>query len=278
MEKRHDLPNLLETMKHSALIALMFISSALPAQDLQEIPPMPVLPRPLPPHSNPAIYPSGRFEWFEKAKANIDMGKKVGSASQIVFDGDSITENWKNAGNEIWAQCFAPYGAVNFGIGGDRTQNLLWRLSQGQGEGMHPKLVILMIGTNNIRFPAEQIFDGVRAVVEAYRKRFPDSVILLQGILPREERPDDPLRATVKQVNDRLAGLADGKNLLFVDFGGKFLRPDGFIGRDIMPDFLHPNKQGYQIWADAIRTYIDKYLGAKPHAHPAADLKTNVSS
>jgi lysophospholipase L1-like esterase len=233
------------------------------AQDSLQNAPMPALPRPLPAGANPAAYPAGRFEWFERVQRNIDTGNAAATSCQLVFDGDSITENWKNFGRQIWEERYAKFNAVDFGIGGDRTQNLLWRLTHGQGEGMHPKLVVLMIGANNIRMHADQIEEGVTAVVKAYRKCFPDAVILLQGILPRNEKADDPLRATARKVNETIAKLDDGKQVIFIDFGSKFLQPDGSISRDIMPDFLHPSEKGYQIWADAIQPIIDRYLSTK---------------
>jgi lysophospholipase L1-like esterase len=250
-------------MKLHCLLVPLVICTSVIAQDISQEAPMPVLPTALPAGVNPAAYPAGRFEWFEKVQRNINAGNAVAANCQMVFDGDSITENWQNFGRQIWAQRYEKFNAVDFGIGGDRTQNLLWRLSHGQGAGLHPKLVVLMIGANNIRMHADQIEEGVTAVVKSYQKYFPDAVILLQGILPRNEKADDPLRATAKQVNKTIAKLDDGKHVIFIDFGSKFLQPDGSISREIMPDFLHPSEKGYQIWADAIQPFIDRYLGSK---------------
>jgi len=129
---------------------------------------------------------------------------------------------------------------------------------------MHPKLIVLLIGTNNIaNYTPAQIGEGVKAIIDAYQKRCPDSAILLQGIFPRGEKPEDPARAKIKQVNEIISKFGDGKKVIYLDFGDKFLQPDGTISREIMPDFLHPSAKGYQIWADAIQPVIDQYLPAK---------------
>lgn len=182
----------------------------------------------------------------------------------LIFDGDSITDFWMNRGKVIWNQHYAKLNAYDFGISGDRTENLLWRLQNGQVETLHPKLIVLMIGTNNwaINTP-EQIADGVKADVDEYLKDCPDAVILLQAIFPRGEKPNDPARAKIKAVNQIISQLGDGKKVIYIDFGDKFLLPDGTLSHDIMPDFLHPSEQGYQIWADAIQPVIDNFFPNK---------------
>ncbi|MDR1144914.1 MAG: GDSL-type esterase/lipase family protein [Verrucomicrobiales bacterium] len=208
------------------------------------------------------VFPYPRAEWVERVKRSNDAAQTQNRTQSIklVFDGDSITDGWHGGGQKIWQERYAKYGAFNFGIGGDRTENVLWRLSQGQMSSLQPKLVAIMIGTNNIGNSAEDIIDGVTAIVAEYRKLCPDAVILLQAIFPRNEKADHPWRAKIKEVNAAIAKLDDGDKVVFVDFSDKFLQPDGTLGKDIMPDFLHPNASGYQIWADAIQPYIDKYL------------------
>ena len=244
-------------------LAVPFLT--LQAQDqLPPIAPMPVLPAPLPTGMNPTIYPVGQFGWFEKVKSNIEMGKAAASTCQLVFDGDSITANWLGQGKEIWDERYAKYNPVNFGMGGDCIQHLLWRLSQGQAAGMHPKLIVVLIGTNRlVGYTVDQEVEGIEAVVQEYRKICPEAVVLLQAILPSRQFPDDPIRTKVEQVNSRLALLADGKKVLFIDFGKSLLQPDGTITPEIMPDLLHPSAKGYKIWADAIQPIIDKVLTEK---------------
>ncbi|MEI7729114.1 MAG: GDSL-type esterase/lipase family protein [Verrucomicrobiota bacterium] len=195
---------------------------------------------------------------------NNENAKKEGDAIQLIFDGDSITDFWAGRGKAIWTERYGNYHAFNFGIASDRTEHVLWRLSQGQVDGLHPKLIVLLIGANNVfANPPEQIAEGVKAIVADYRKRCPNSSILLQGIFPSGASSTSPRRAPTKTVNDIICKLADGKKVIYIDFGEKFLSPDGSLSAEIMPDFLHPSTKGYQIWADAIQPIIDQQLGAK---------------
>jgi len=177
--------------------------------------------------------------------------------SQLVFLGDSITAGWGGK-KDIWEKAFGKYQPANFGIGGDRTQHVLWRLQNGELDGIKPKACVVMIGTNNSGSdPAEGIAKGVTAIVETIRAKQPQAKILLLAVFPRGEKPSTPEKANagrdkLKQVNEIIAKLDDGKNVHFLDIGAKFLQPDGSISKDIMPDFLHLSAAGYQIWADAI--------------------------
>jgi lysophospholipase L1-like esterase len=179
---------------------------------------------------------------------------KEGKA-QLVFLGDSITAGWAGSGKEVWAKAFGEYTPANFGIGGDRTQHVLWRIQNGELDGgIKPKAVVLMIGTNNSGSdPAEGIAKGVTAIVKTIREKQPQAKILLLAVFPRGEKASpNPGRDKLKQVNEIIAKLDDGKNVFFLDIGGKFLQPDGSLTKEIMPDFLHLSPAGYQIWADAI--------------------------
>ena len=129
-----------------------------------------------------------------------------------------------------------------------------------------------MIGTNNLGANTnEQIAEGVAAIVQDYRTRCPDAVVLLQAIFPRGPKATDPFRARIKAINEIIAKLHDGKKVIFIDFGEKFLSADGTLLPEIMPDFLHPSPKGYQIWADAIQPVINQYFPAA--AAPAAPAK-----
>ena len=177
--------------------------------------------------------------------------------AQLVFLGDSITAGWGGK-KDIWEKAFGKYQPANFGIGGDRTQHVLWRIQNGELDGIKPKACVVMIGTNNSGSdPAEGIAKGVTAIVETIRAKQPQAKILLLAVFPRGEKPSTPEKANagrdkLKQVNEIIAKLDDGKNVHFLDIGAKFLQPDGSISKDIMPDFLHLSAAGYQIWADAI--------------------------
>jgi lysophospholipase L1-like esterase len=192
----------------------------------------------------------------EKLRARAQQG-----GVDLLFLGDSITEFWN--GNEVWRERYAPLKAGNFGIAGDKTQNVLWRLNDGEMDGLKPKAVVLLIGTNNIGGDganAEETARGVSAVLNAVRARFPDSKVLLLGIFPRDARADAPVRTVVRDANARLAVLADGKTVRFLDIGPRLLEPDGSLSKDVMPDFLHPSLKGYGIWADAMAPALAEIL------------------
>jgi lysophospholipase L1-like esterase len=181
--------------------------------------------------------------------------------------GDSITDFWRNRGSNVWNQYYAPQHAANFGISADRTEHVLWRLDNGELDGIHPKVVVLMIGTNNTgkerngtpRNTTPQVIEGVQAVVNDIRAKLPDTKILLLGIFPRGTL-DDPQRAQVALINTVIAKLDDGKMVRFLDIGPKFLEADGTLSKNIMPDLLHPSERGYQIWADAMNPTLDEMM------------------
>jgi beta-glucosidase len=201
--------------------------------------------------------------WEKRALGNTAAAAAQAASIDVVFDGDSITDLWQKAGAQVWATAFASYHPFDFGISGDTTQNLLWRLAHGQAQGLHPKVILLMIGTNDMKYTSspQEIADGVAAVIQQYRKICPDAVIILQSIFPRAKLPTDPYRLKVNATNPLLAKLGDGSKVIYLDFGDKFLAPDGTISKEIMPDYLHPSEKGYQIWADAISPVLAKYAG-----------------
>jgi lysophospholipase L1-like esterase len=171
--------------------------------------------------------------------------------TDLLFLGDSITAGWGGQKN-TWEKAFGAWRPSNFGIGGDRTQHVLWRITNGELDGIQPKAVVLMIGTNNSNSdPADDIARGITRIVETIRAKLPSTKVLLLAVFPRGEKPN-PQREKLKQVNDTIAKLDDGKNVHYLDIGSKFLQPDGTLTKDIMPDYLHLSAKGYQIWADAI--------------------------
>ena len=214
--------------------------------------------------TNTAIEPEPRDAgWVKRHEGFVEIAKQGGI--DVLFLGDSITDAWRRpppGGKGVWDREFAPLRAANFGISGDRTQHVLWRLQNGELEGINPKAIVLMIGTNNTGFerdgttprntPAETVA-GVRAIVNLLRAKLPQTKILLLAVFPRGEKPDHPQRLQVAEVNTGIAKLADGRNVRFLDIGRKFLAADGTLPKDIMPDFLHPNEKGYEIWAAAIK-------------------------
>ncbi len=156
-----------------------------------------------------------------------------------------------------------PLAAENFGIGGDRTQQILWRLADGTLEGIQPEVVVLLIGVNNLwsmRHTADQVAEGIEAVVAQLRMRLPDAKILLQGILPTGEEPSHPLRPIITDINRRIARLDDGDSVRFYDFRSLFLEPDGRISPETMPDFCHLSPPAYRRWAAALSGPIRSML------------------
>jgi lysophospholipase L1-like esterase len=186
----------------------------------------------------------------------------------VLFLGDSITDNWSRA-PEIWNKYYGPYQPANFGIGGDTTQNVIWRIEQGELDGIHPRVVVLMIGTNNAGSnDAAEIFAADRKIVGMIRTRLPDTKVLLLAIFPRGSRKNRDgtednyavRMAIINAVNPQLATLDDGAHVRYLDFGAKFLGPDGKIPDAIMSDHLHPTAAGYQIWADAMQPLLAEMM------------------
>ena len=140
-------------------------------------------------------------------------------------------------------------------------ENVLWRLGKGQVDGIDPKVIVLMIGTNNSGHnSANQIAEGIKKLVAEYEERCPHAHIILMGIFPRGEKPADGGRRKVAAVNSQIKALDDGQRVTFVDISAQMIEPDGTISRDMMPDFVHPTARGYQIWSDAIQPIINKYV------------------
>jgi len=209
------------------------------------------------PANQPAPRDDNRHKGFLEIaqRGNIDL----------LFVGDSITDWFSNprgqaqtpaAGLEVWNKYFSEFKPANFGIAGDTTQGVLWRMQNGELDGFNAKLIVLMLGTNNInRNPVDEIVDGDRLIIDEFKKRQPQAKVLVLGIFPRNADPANPLRATIKEINSKLETLADNNKVFYMDIGSKFLTPDGTLTTEVMADGLHPTAKGYQIWADAI---IDK--------------------
>lgn len=219
---------------------------------------------------NTALIPVPRdfpTNWLARHEGYVAEAKKGGI--DLLFLGDSITDGWRwgNGGTQLWPKLYAPRHAANFGIGYDRIQNVLWRVENGELENISPKVVVLLIGTNNSgnedngqpRNTTPEIVAGVSNLVRQIQFRLPPAKILLLGIFPRGEK-SDPIREQVKAVNAGISQLDDGTKVKFLDLGEKFLAPDGTLSRGLFPDLLHPNEKGYQIWADAMEPALDALL------------------
>jgi lysophospholipase L1-like esterase len=217
--------------------------------------------------ANTAIEPGPRdAAWVKRHEGFVAEARQGGI--DVLFLGDSITDFWRDRGRAVWDREFAPLKAANFGISGDRTQHVLWRLRNGEADGYQPKVVVLMIGTNNTglerdgktpRNTPPEIIEGVTAVVSELRAKFPEAKILLLAIFPRGDK-DSVQRSQVAEVNRALVKLHDGRRVFFLDINDRFLDAGGNIPKDVMPDLLHPSAKGYEIWADAIREPLKKLL------------------
>ncbi len=180
----------------------------------------------------------------------------------VLFVGDSITQGWEGAGKETWEKISKKYKTLNIGIGGDRTQHVLYRLDNGNSEGIDPKVSVLMIGTNNSGDNGntpEEIVEGVTAVVRKLQEKFPKTKVLLLGIFPRGEKFNNQ-RGRVTQINQAIQKLADDKKVFWLDFGHIFINPDGSIPKEIMPDYLHLTPRGYEMWAEAMEPKLQQLL------------------
>jgi lysophospholipase L1-like esterase len=181
----------------------------------------------------------------------LEIAKKGDTG--VLFLGDSITAGWASK-KDIWEKSFGAYKPANFGIGGDRTQHVLWRITNGELDGHKPKAVVLMIGTNNSGSDKpEGTAHGVQLIVEHLRAKLPEAKILLLAVFPRGAGvANNRGRDTNNAVNAIIAKLHDGQHVHYLDIGPKFLEADGTLTKEVMPDLLHLSAKGYQIWADAI--------------------------
>ncbi len=212
-----------------------------------------------------AIDPAPRTDkgWQDRQALLNQRAAEAGAKAQVIFVGDSITQGWEGEGKEIWARYYAHRNAVNLGIGGDRTQHVLWRLANGNLKGLKPKAAVVMIGTNNSNGEdntPQQILEGVTAVVRRLRADLPDTKVLLLGIFPRGENFSQQ-RGKLAMINQALRRVADGKEVLWVDLADRFLADDGTLPRELMPDYLHLSPKAYGIWAEAIEDQLSSILG-----------------
>ena len=204
---------------------------------------------------------------FQEERHEAFVAEARAGGIECLLMGDSITDWWGRAGLDLYRRHFEPLGCANFGIAGDRTQGVLWRMENGELEGYSPKLMMLMIGTNNLsgrRGPANtpaEIAMGIAAIVTKFRTTFPDARVLLLGVFPRGAEPTSEYRQPIRQINELIANLDDGENVRFMDIGDRFLQPDGSISEEVMPDGLHPSERGYEIWADAVMPTFREMMG-----------------
>jgi lysophospholipase L1-like esterase len=196
----------------------------------------------------------------EKHKSFVAQAKK--GDIDLLLIGDALTDMWGGEGHDarlsrglkVYEKELLALKAANFGVNGDKTQHVLWRVQNEELDGIKPKVVMLLIGTNNVfDNSAEEIADGVTAIVAEIKKKLPETKVLLLGIFPRGPKPNKE-RDKIKAANAILAKLDDGgKTVKFLDIGDKFVEADGTISKEVMYDPVHLTEKGYRIWADAVK-------------------------
>jgi lysophospholipase L1-like esterase len=199
--------------------------------------------------------------WRDRHETLVRIDPAAKARAALVFLGDSIIEGWDN---QSFQEYFAPHHALRLGIGGDKTQQVLWRITHGELEGLHPRVVVLLIGTNNLghdRAPPPRVAAGISKVVAMLRTRLPTTQLLVLGILPSGEHPSAPLRAQIAATNALVARLDDGASIRYLDVGRHFLADDARIPRELMDDFLHPTPRGYRVLAKAVEPTLSQMLG-----------------
>lgn len=217
-----------------------------------------------PAHSATTAAPRAGEPWMQRHLAIVQRVRD--SKPDLVFIGDSITQGWEDDGAAVWSAYYGTRAAANAGIGGDRTQHVLWRLENGLAAAMMdhpPRAIVLMIGTNNSNGSdntAAEIAGGIVAIVQDLRRGLPDTHILLLDIFPRGATPD-----AQREKNAQASAIAwnevKSKRLVHrVEIGDRFVNADGSIDPAVMPDFLHLSERGYSIWAEAIEPTIREIM------------------
>ncbi len=196
---------------------------------------------------------------------NVELAKsaKANPGAQLVFLGDSITQGWEGEGLATWKSSFGTFAPINLGVSGDRTEHVLWRLAQGAYDQLQPKLIVIMIGTNNTGHrmdPPADIAAGVQEILAQLKKRFPKAKLALLAIFPRGETPEDPMRVNNSAVNAMLVGIAKQAGAEWMDLSRAFVDANGVLSKTLMPDLLHPNTRGYEVWANSIRDPLIRWM------------------
>jgi lysophospholipase L1-like esterase len=240
----------------------------------------------------PAVKPAASAAPVARTGANsrtaheqlLEKAKK--GRIDVYFTGDSITRRWGATDYPEfltnWKENFHGWNAANFGWGGGSVQNVLWRLHNGELDKVNPKVIVVMAGTNNIgtTVPAggeearvADIAEGLKAVLDVCRAKVPDAVVVLMGITPRNDNPG--ARALIDKVDERVARLADGKKIRYLNINDKLADKEGKFLDGMSPDRLHLSAKGYQVWADALKPVLTKLIGppAKEDLAPATDRR-----
>ncbi|MEM7207852.1 MAG: platelet-activating factor acetylhydrolase IB subunit [Pseudomonadota bacterium] len=200
--------------------------------------------------------------WMERHQEKL-VQKAHEDQIDLVMIGDSITQRWETNGRAAWAKYYSHRNSLNLGFDGDRTENVLWRLENGAVDGLSPKLVILMIGTNNtghLMDEAADTADGIKKILDFLQNKLPMSKILLLGIFPRGFEAGDQQRARNDEVNQIISGFSDEQNIWYLDISKSFLSANGGVSKKIMRDGLHLKRVGYEIWAESMEPMVSRLM------------------
>ncbi|WP_440874403.1 GDSL-type esterase/lipase family protein [Thalassotalea sp. PLHSN55] len=201
--------------------------------------------------------------WLSRHQEKLEQAKAKNSQVEVVLIGDSITHGWENTGAKVFDQYFDEKKTINLGFSGDRTEHLLWRIDHGAFDHLNPKLTILMIGTNNTGHrmdPAAHVAEGINKIVSEIKTRMPESNVLLLAIFPRHISPNNEMRKRNDEINSQISSFADDERVFYLNVNALFVDEQQEILTNIMPDLLHPNEQGYQLWAQAMQPRIKQLL------------------
>ena len=203
--------------------------------------------------------------------AHAELVRKARSGTiDVYFVGDSIMRRWGALDYpELLAhfeESFFGWNAANFAWGGDRIENMLWRLDNGELAGVSPKVFVVQAGTNNLgdfatdEARVDAVVAGIEAIVERCRRHAPDALVVVTGVFPRRDRPE--LNASIAAVNERLAAVAAGDSVRFVNINDRLVDSRGVLGDEMSDDGLHLSLAAYRVWAGALRPLFEQRLGA----------------
>lgn len=201
--------------------------------------------------------------WPSRAARKRKEIAESGGKFDLVFIGDSITHYFGDdhgRGIPVFRELQKTYSILNLGYSGQKTENMIWRMTHGELDGYEAKAVMIMAGTNNGN-PAPDVARGIRRLVEVVRERQPKAKVLLLPVFPRGEKPDSPIRCKYEKVKTMIRGLADGKNVIWCDINDRFLESDGTATKEVFTDFCHLTEKGYRIWRDAMLPYFREICG-----------------
>lgn len=202
--------------------------------------------------------------WWQQRHNKILRDDK--SNIQLIFLGDSIVHYWEKEGygKPIWQRHYGVGFAYNMGFKNDRTENLLWRINNGELHGTSPKAVVLLIGTNNAKKnSAEDIAKGINSIIDSIIKKLPDTIVIVHRIFPRG-KVNNPLRKITDEASEIVAKRADNNTVIYLDINRHFEDSYGNVPKDIMADGLHPTTGGYVLWANALADILNKYNVKRP--------------